>query len=52
MALAKPGMEFEIISSFPMEFGTNQHWAHPIISDGVLYVRHGNSLAAYDLVKK
>jgi len=52
MAVAKPGDTFEIISSFPIDFGTAEHWAHPVISSGVLYVRHGNSLAAYDITKK
>jgi len=52
LAVAKPGDQFEITSSFPIEFGTAEHWSHPVISDGVLYVRHGNSLAAYDITKK
>ena len=51
LALAKPGNRFEIISSFPIDFGTKEHWAHPVISDGVMYVRHGNSLAAFDIAK-
>jgi len=52
LGLAKPGDRFEVISSFLVDFGTQQHWAHPVISDGVLYVRHGNSLAAFDIAKK
>jgi len=52
LALAKPGDKFEITSSFQIDFGTAEHWSHPVISDGVLYVRHGNSLAAYDITKK
>jgi len=52
LALAKPGDKLEIISSFQIHFGTQQHWAHPVISDGILYVRHGNSLAAFDIRKK
>ncbi|MCL2120236.1 MAG: PQQ-binding-like beta-propeller repeat protein [Planctomycetaceae bacterium] len=52
LALASPGDKFEIISSFRMDFGTKEHWPHPVISDGVLYVRRGNSLAAFDIVKK
>ncbi|MGW8314569.1 MAG: PQQ-binding-like beta-propeller repeat protein [Bacteroidales bacterium] len=27
--------------------GSAQHWAHPVIRDGVLYVRHGNAIVAY-----
>ena len=52
LAIAKPSDKFEITSSFQIDFGTAEHWSHPVISDGVLYVRHGNSLAAYDITKK
>jgi len=52
LGLVKPGDQFEVISSFQMEFGSKEHWPHPVISDGVLYVRHGNSLAAFDIAKK
>jgi len=48
MALVKPNPEkFEIISKFPITLGTDQHWAHPAIYKGVLYVRHGDTLMAY-----
>jgi hypothetical protein len=48
MALVKPSPEkFDIISQFPITKGTDQHWAHPVIFQGVLYVRHGDSLMAY-----
>jgi len=49
VALAKPGEKFEITGSFQIDYGTAEHWAHPVISDGVLYVRHGQALAAYDI---
>ena len=50
MALVKPNPEkFEIISRFPITLGTEQHWAHPVIYRGVLYVRHGDSLMAYKI---
>ena len=52
LALANPGDTFEIISSFQVDFGTREHWPHPVISDGVLYVRRGNALAAFDIRKK
>ncbi len=51
LGLAQPGDRFNVVSSFPIGFGTKEHWAHPVISDGVLYVRHGNALAAYDIKK-
>ncbi|MEM1176867.1 MAG: PQQ-binding-like beta-propeller repeat protein [Acidobacteriota bacterium] len=28
--------------------GEGQHWAHPVISDGVLYIRHGDAMMAFD----
>ena len=50
MALVKPSPEkFEVISRFRITKGTDQHWAHPVIHQGVLYVRHGDSLMAYKI---
>jgi hypothetical protein len=50
LALVKPGdNSFEIISKTKVEHGTAQHWAHPVIYNGVLYVRHGNALIAYKI---
>jgi outer membrane protein assembly factor BamB len=50
MNLIKPNPEkFELVSSFPITLGTEQHWAHPVIYKGVLYVRHGNTLMAYNI---
>jgi len=48
MALVNPNPNrFELVSSFEITLGTNQHWAHPVIHDGVLYIRRGNALMAY-----
>jgi hypothetical protein len=53
LALLKPLKEgFEIISNTNVTMGTDQHWAHPVIHNGVLYVRHGNAFMAYDIRKK
>ena len=50
MALVQPNSEkFEIISKFPVTLGTEQHWAHPVIYKGVLYMRHGDTLMAYKI---
>jgi hypothetical protein len=38
-----------VISSFEITLGDKEHWAHPVIGKGVLYVRHGNTLMAYDI---
>ena len=39
--------EFKILGNTKVELGTEQHWAHPVIHNGVLYVRHGEVLMAY-----
>ncbi|MCL2072320.1 MAG: PQQ-like beta-propeller repeat protein [Marinilabiliaceae bacterium] len=39
--------KFDMISKFKITMGTEQHWAHPVINNGILYVRHGNTLMAY-----
>ena len=43
---------FDIVSSFAITKGEDEHWMHPAISDGVLYVRHGDVLMAYDIKAK
>jgi outer membrane protein assembly factor BamB len=48
---AKPD-SFAIVSSFKIAAGEGQHWAHPVISDGHLYVRHGDTLSAFDIRAK
>jgi outer membrane protein assembly factor BamB len=40
---------FEIISKFEVPLGTDQHWAHPIIYDKRMYIRHGDALMVYDI---
>lgn len=40
---------FKAVGSFKVPFGSNQHWAHLVISNKRLYVRHGNSLMVYDI---
>jgi len=50
MALVKPNPEkFEMVSSFQVTLGTGRHWAHPVIHQGVLYLRHGDVLMAYKI---
>ncbi len=41
--------DFEVVGRLKVDQGRGQHWAHPVISDGVLYVRHGDALMAYDV---
>lgn len=40
---------YEIISRFKVTQGSGPHWAHPTISGGRLYIRHGEVLMAYGL---
>jgi len=50
MYLVKPNPnELEIVSSFQVTLGSNQHWTHPVIYQGVLYIRHGDALMAYKI---
>jgi outer membrane protein assembly factor BamB len=44
--------DFKLISKFDVPYGTNQHWAHPVIDAGRLYIRHGNALMVYDIAEK
>lgn len=48
MADADPS-GLKITSKTKVTLGSEQHWAHPVISQGVLYVRHGNTLIAYKI---
>ena len=44
---------FEVVSSFRVTQGSGkQHWSHPSISDGRLYIRHGDALMVYDIRAK
>lgn len=48
MAEANPSA-FKVISKAKVTLGAEQHWAHPVINKGVLYVHHGNALIAYKI---
>ncbi len=48
--LVKPGAEkFQTVSQFKIAEGTDEHWAHPTIANGRLYIRHGDVLLVYDI---
>lgn len=44
--------EMTVVSSFKITKGAQEHFSHPVIDKGVLYVRHGNVLMAYDIKGK
>lgn len=53
MALVDAGPEhFNIVSRFKVPLGTGEHWAHPVIYDKKLFIRHGNALMVYDIAAK
>jgi len=41
----------EIVSSFKVTKGSKEFFTHPVIHDGVLYLRHGEALMAYSIRK-
>jgi len=43
---------FEVVSSFKVDRGSGQHWAHLVIKQGRLFVRHGDALMVYDISAK
>ena len=51
IGLIKPSREkLEVVSAFDvsnMKKGVGEYWAHPVVTDGVLYIRHGDELKAY-----
>ena len=50
VALVEPTPEdFTIVSSFRITEGRGPHWTQPVIHDGVLYIRHGDVLMAFDI---
>jgi len=52
VALVKPNpMKFEVVSSFKVSKGSGMYWAHPMINDGKLFIRHGTFLMVYNIKK-
>jgi outer membrane protein assembly factor BamB len=41
--------KIENVGKFKCDKGTKEHFAHPVIYHGVLYIRHGKALMAYDI---
>jgi len=50
IALVNPNPDkFDIISEFRISQGNGAHWAHPVIHNSILYIRHGNAVMAYNI---
>jgi outer membrane protein assembly factor BamB len=48
IALVKPDpSKLDIVSEFQITKGEGPFWAHPVISNGKLYIRHGDVLMVY-----
>jgi len=48
--LVEPNSDkFNVVSSFSVPSGEGPHWAHLVIKERKLYVRHGSSLMVYDI---
>lgn len=53
MVLIDAGSDhIDVVGEFNVTLGTNQHWAHPVIHNKRLYIRHGDALIAYNIEDK
>ncbi|NLV42498.1 MAG: PQQ-binding-like beta-propeller repeat protein [Candidatus Hydrogenedentes bacterium] len=53
VVLFKPSREgFQPAGKFTVAFGDREHWAHQVIANGRLYLRHGDALGCYDITQK
>jgi outer membrane protein assembly factor BamB len=48
LATADPAA-LTVLSKTKVSLGSEQHWAHPVVDKGILYLRHGNVLIAYKI---
>jgi outer membrane protein assembly factor BamB len=44
--------EFKPVSTFKVSLGNGEHWAHPVVCGKRLFIRHGDTLMAYDIAAK
>jgi outer membrane protein assembly factor BamB len=51
--LIKPGHgKMEQSGMFKVSLGSKEHFSHPVIHNGALYIRHGKALMVYDIREK
>jgi hypothetical protein len=43
---------FERTGKFAVTEGTDNHWPHPTIANGRMYIRRGDALLAYDIAER
>ena len=39
----------QVVSTFKVERGDGAHWAHPVVANGRLFIRHGNVLMCHEV---
>nr|NQU92173.1 PQQ-like beta-propeller repeat protein [Bacteroidota bacterium] len=49
MLITPDPLNMEVVGKFKIKKGDNEHFAHPVINNGKLYVRHGNVIQAYNI---
>ncbi len=49
MLINEDPINMEVVSKFKITKGAKEHFAHPVINDGKLYVRHGDVLQAFNI---
>jgi outer membrane protein assembly factor BamB len=50
VGLLRPDPEkFDLVSSFKVKEGSGPYWAHPVIHNGNLFIRHTNALMVYNI---
>ncbi len=42
-------VNMKVVNKFKITKGENEHFAHPVINNGRLYIRHGNVIQAYNI---
>ena len=48
VGLVRPSSrQCHLVSTFKVPLGDGSHWAHPVVSNGRLFIRHGNVLMCY-----
>jgi outer membrane protein assembly factor BamB len=49
MLITQDPINMEVVSKFRIKKGQKEHFAHPVINNGKLYVRHGNVIQAFNI---
>ena len=47
--LTQDPLNMDVVSEFKITEGSGEHFSHPVINKGKLYVRHGNVIQAFNI---